>query len=64
VAWSLSYLIRQPGAGATTLAEPFSLVGSFALEGMLLALGWLALLVVACLAILSGVAVIEDPTAR
>ena len=52
--WSLSYLVRQPGPAV----EPFSLVGDFALEGALLALAWLAMVVAACLGVLSGVVVV------
>lgn len=55
VVWSVSYLVRQPGVVTSTLAHPFSPVGDFALEGMLLALVWLALLAGLCLAILTGV---------
>ena len=61
VAWSISYLVRQPGSSASTLAPTFSPVGDFALEGMLLALMWSALLVLACLAVLSGAAQIREP---
>ena len=61
VAWSVSYLVRQPGVSARTLAPTFSPVGDFALEGMLLALAWLALLLVACLALISGAAQIREP---
>ena len=60
VIWSVSYLIRQPGVVTTTLAQPFSPVGDFALEGMLLALAWLGVLVAACLAVLTGAARIEE----
>ena len=52
--WSVSYLVRQPGVVTSTLAQPFSPVGDFALEGMLLALVWLGLLAAACVAILTG----------
>src|SRR6266542_2805832 len=61
VVWSVSYLVRQPGAAGTTLAPPFSPVGDFALEGMLLALAWLGLLLAACLALLSGAAHVREP---
>jgi hypothetical protein len=64
VIWSLSYLIRQPGVATSALgasARPFSPVGDFALEGMLLALAWLAVLAVACIAVLTGAARIEEP---
>jgi hypothetical protein len=60
VIWSVSYLIRQPGVA--TLNEPFSPLGNLALEGMVLALAWLGLLVTICLAILTGAAVVDDPT--
>ncbi len=60
VIWSVSYLIRQPGVATSTLAMPFSPVGDFALEGMLLALCWLGVLVAACLAVLSGAARIVE----
>src|SRR5687768_4899736 len=48
VLWSVSYLIRQPGVATSALAQPFSPVGDFALEGALLALGWLSVLAAAC----------------
>jgi len=57
VFWSLTYLMRQPGV-AVAAAQPFSLVGNFALEGAMLALAWLGLVVVACLAVLRGDVVI------
>jgi hypothetical protein len=60
VVWSVSYLIRQPGVVTTAMAQPFSPVGDFALEGMLLALAWLTLIVVACLALLTGWARFEE----
>jgi hypothetical protein len=59
VIWSVSYLVRQPGVA--TNAMPFSPVGDFALEGMLLALGWLAVLAAACIAVLTGAARIDEP---
>jgi hypothetical protein len=62
VVWSASYLLRQPGVAAGALVEPFSFFGNFALEGMVLALAWLVLLASACLAVLTGVARIEDPS--
>ena len=49
--WSATYLVRQPPAGA---GWPISPVGDFLVEGMLLAVSWLALLVAACVAILTG----------
>lgn len=61
VIWSVSYLVRQPGVATTVLAQPFSPVGDFALEGMLLALAWLGLILVACIALLSGAARFEEP---
>ena len=64
VVWSVSYLIRQPGVATTALGQPFSPVGDFALEGMLLALGWLGLIAAACLALLTGAARFEEPTER
>lgn len=63
IAWSLTYLIRQPGAAATTLSAPLSPVGNFALEGMLLALFWLGLFAAAALAVLTGAATVDDPSA-
>jgi hypothetical protein len=63
IVWSVSYLLRQPGVAANSMVEPFSLLGSFAVEGMVLALVWLGLLATACLALLSGVARFEDPSA-
>ena len=60
VIWSLSYLIRQPGIATSALVHPFSPVGDFALEGMLLALAWLGMLAAACIAVLTGVARIEE----
>ena len=53
VFWSLTYLLRQPGV-SDAAARPFSLLGDFALEGAFLALAWLALVVVACVAVLRG----------
>ena len=61
VIWSLSYLIRQPGIATSALVQPFSPVGDFALEGMLLALAWLGMLAGFCIAVLTGVARIEEP---
>ncbi|HVG96762.1 MAG TPA: hypothetical protein VNK05_07680 [Chloroflexota bacterium] len=58
VIWSLTYLLRQPGV-SDVAAQPFSLIGDFALEGAFLALAWLALVVVACLAVLRGAIVIS-----
>jgi len=63
IVWSLSYLLRQPGAGARVLIEPFSPFGNFAIEGMLLSMMWLGVLLTACLALLTGAARIEDPSA-
>src|SRR5688500_8315250 len=60
VLWSVSYLARQPGVATSALSLPFSPLGDFALEGALLALGWLALLAAACLAVLTGAARIEE----
>ena len=60
IVWSVSYLIRQPGIATSALAQPFSPVGDFALEGMLLALAWLGVLAAACLAVLTGAARIEE----
>ena len=60
VVWSVSYLIRQPGVATSALSHPFSPVGDFALEGMLLALSWLGVLVAACLAVLTGAARIVE----
>ena len=60
VVWSVSYLIRQPGVATTALAQPFSPVGDFALEGMLLALAWLGLIAAACIALLTGAARFEE----
>jgi hypothetical protein len=55
--WSLTYLVRQPGV-AGVAAQPFSLLGNFALEGIALSLAWLGLLVSACVALLRGAIVI------
>jgi hypothetical protein len=63
IVWSVSYLLRQPGVAGSALDEPFSFLGNFALEGMVLALAWLGVLVTACLAVLTGAARIEDPSA-
>ena len=60
VVWSVSYLIRQPGVATSTLALPFSPLGDFALEGMLLAIVWLGLLAAVCLAVLTGTARIDE----
>jgi hypothetical protein len=62
VVWSVSYLIRQPGVATTALGQPFSPVGDFAFEGMLLALGWLGLIAAACIALLTGAARFEEAT--
>jgi hypothetical protein len=62
--WSVSYLLRQPGIATSVLNVPFSPLGNFALEGMLLALAWLVTFAAAALAVLTGVARIEDPSAR
>ena len=59
VFWSLTYLLRQPGV-SDVASRPFSLLGDFALEGTCLALAWLALVVVACLAVLRG-AIVFSP---
>jgi hypothetical protein len=59
VFWSLTYLLRQPGVAAVA-SRPFSLLGDFALEGACLALAWLALVVIACLAVLRG-AIVFSP---
>ena len=50
--WSLTYLVRQPGV-ADVAAQPFSLLGNFALEGIALSLAWLGLLVSACVNIVA-----------
>lgn len=60
VVWSVSYLIRQPGVATTAMTQPFSPVGDFALEGMLLALAWLGLIAAACIALLTGAARFEE----
>ena len=60
VVWSVSYLVRQPGVATSALSLPFSPVGDFALEGMLLALVWLGLLAGLCLAVLTGAAHINE----
>ncbi|HEV2126225.1 MAG TPA: hypothetical protein VGW38_26010 [Chloroflexota bacterium] len=62
VIWSVSYLLRQPGVAA--MDAPFSFLGNFALEGMVLALGWLGLMLAGCLAIVSGVAMVHDPSSE
>jgi len=59
VFWSLTYLMRQPGVAIAT-AQPFSLIGNFALEGAMLAIAWLGLVVVACVAVLRGHVVIAS----
>lgn len=53
VLWSVTYLLRQPGVAGIG-AEPFSLLGDFALEGAVLALAWLGLVVAGCIAVLRG----------
>ncbi len=63
IVWSVSYLLRQPGVAVASTAEPFSFVGDFAIEGMVLALAWLGVLATACIVVLAGVAQIEDPSA-
>jgi hypothetical protein len=60
VIWSVSYLIRQPGVATSAATLPLSPVGDFALEGMLLALTWLGMLAATCLAVLTGVARVEE----
>lgn len=60
ILWSVSYLARQPGVATSALSLPFSPLGDFALEGAMLALGWLAVLAAACLAVLTGAARIEE----
>ena len=60
VIWSVSYLVRQPGVATTSMAQPFSPVGDFAFEGMLLALAWLGLILAACIALLTGAARFEE----
>lgn len=62
IVWSISYLVRQPGLATAVAAEPFSVFGNFALEGMLLALGWLGLFAAISLAVLTGAAIVVDPT--
>ena len=49
-------LVRQPGVADVT-AQPFSLLGNFALEGIALSLAWLSLLVSGCVALLRGAVV-------
>ena len=56
--WSISYLIRQPGLA---MVEPPSLVGNFAVEGMLLALGWLAAFVAGAAAVATGIVAFQEP---
>jgi hypothetical protein len=57
VLWSLTYLLRQPGVAPG--AQPFSLLGDFALEGAFLALAWLGLMLVTCVALLRGAIVVR-----
>ena len=57
--WSVSYLVRQPD---WDMASP--LFGDFMLEGILLALAWLAALITGCVALLSGAVVLRDPSGR
>ncbi len=49
--WSVSYLLRQPGLDPAT---PFSPLGSFALEGVLLSLVWIAAIAALALALAAG----------
>jgi hypothetical protein len=58
VVWSATYLARQSGA---ELATPFSPMGDFALEGMVLAITWLVSVVTACAAMLTGAVVVRVP---
>ena len=58
VLWSATYLARQTGL---ELATPFSPLGDFALEGMVLAMAWLASVVAACVGTLAGVVVVRTP---
>ncbi|HEX2033548.1 MAG TPA: hypothetical protein VHS99_05130 [Chloroflexota bacterium] len=51
VCWSLSYVLRQ---AVPYPLEPGSIVGNFALEGILLSLTWLGGMITLCLAMLSG----------
>ena len=53
--------MRQPGV-ADVAAQPFSLLGNFALEGIALSLAWLGLLVSGCVALLRGAIVITPGT--
>src|SRR5581483_7868396 len=54
--WSVSYLLRQPGLDPAT---PFSPLGSFALEGMLLGLVWIAAIAALALALAAGLIVVR-----
>jgi len=44
--------------------QPFSFIGDFALEGAALAMAWLTLVVVACVAVLRGNVVITSGSSR
>ena len=57
--WSAAYLVRQPGP---SMAAAPSLFGDFALEGMALALAWIAALVAACLAVLARAVELREPS--
>jgi hypothetical protein len=56
--WSASYLLRHPGPAALEPPSPF---GSFAIEGVVLALAWLGAWLGAGALILSGAVVLRDP---
>ncbi|MBI3974400.1 MAG: hypothetical protein HY332_24230 [Chloroflexi bacterium] len=56
LAWSISYLMRQPGIDVATPPSPF---GNFALEGLLLSLVWLATIAGAGLSLLAGVVTVS-----
>jgi hypothetical protein len=56
--WSASYLLRHPGPAALEPPSPF---GSFAIEGVVLALAWLGAWLGAGALILSGAVVLREP---
>jgi hypothetical protein len=56
--WSATYLARQSGLDLQT---PVSPLGNFAVEGMILALAWLASVVAVCVATLTGLVVVRTP---
>ena len=57
VSWSLSYIARQPGV---QVGDAPTLLGDFALEGLLLSTAWLGAILAATVAALSGLIVIRE----